>query len=87
MHLKEIYETLDRVTADLAAHDSAMQAMDYPRLPDSIWRDLAAVLQCAYDDGVDPDRFRELNFEEYHYMPEYENDDEDERDSDDESEA
>lgn len=80
MNLKEIYETLDRVTADLAAHDSAMQAMDYPRLPDSIWRDLAAVLQGAYDDGVDPDRFRELNFDEYHYVPE-DYDDEDSCDS------
>jgi hypothetical protein len=77
VNLKEIHDVLDRVTADLAAHDSAMQAMDYPRIPDSVWRDLAAAMQAAYDDGIDPDRFRELNFEEYHYAPEYEEDDPD----------
>lgn len=89
MNLKEIYGAIDRVTDALAEHDSKMQAMDYPGIPDSVWRELAAIQQAVYDhnDGVDPDRFRELNFEEYHYMPEYENDDEDERDSDDESEA
>ncbi len=72
--LRQLGATIDRITSDLAGFDSNIRSLDLPGIPDSVWQDLAAMSYTISDevDGLDPERYRELDFEEYHLDPDHE---------------
>lgn len=69
--LRQLGATIDRITSTLAGYDIQVRSLDLPGLPDAIWDDLAAMSYTISDevDGLDPERYRELDFEEYHLDP------------------
>jgi hypothetical protein len=78
--LRQLGATIDRITSTLAGHDIQVRSLDLPGLPDGVWDDLAAMSYTISDevDGLDPERYRELDFEEYHLNPEPDEYDEEE---------